>query len=97
MKFERIWADIERICGVIHRKKADSTIGFGAVVFYSSCIDDRTFSAKERLQKLFENILRDAKEVVGNSCHVALQSTRIHVSAESAWAAAAVVLRPKNI
>jgi hypothetical protein len=96
LKFDKIRTDVERISEVINRNKSKSTIAFGVVAFYSSCGKDHTFSAKEKLEKSLENILQDAKELVGSSCHVSLEKTRTYLSDNSAWAGAAIVLKPKN-
>ena len=97
LKIDKIKADIERISKVIHRNKTQSSINFGAVVFYSSCVDDKTFTAKEKISKSLENILRDAKSIAGDSCQVLLQQTKIYVVGDSAWAGAAIVLKAKNV
>ena len=72
-------------------------MNFGAVVFYSSIRDDKTFTAKERLSKFLENILRDCKALVGGSCQVTLEQTKFYVEADSAWVGAVLVLRAKNV
>jgi len=96
-KINKIQADIERISKVLHRNKTQSSINFGAVVFYTSRRDDKTFTAKEKLLKSLENILRDAKSIVGDSCQVLLQQTKVYVVGDSAWAGAALVLKAKNV
>lgn len=93
---DKIRADIERIEKVLHRNKTDSSMNFGAVVFYTSCRDDKMFSAKEKLSKCLENILNDCKTIIGDSCAVSLKPTKIYVEDDSAWAGAALVLRARN-
>lgn len=95
LKIAKLKADIERMSNVIRRKRADSTIGFGAIVFYSSCDDNSEFTAKERLAKCLENLLRDAKVISGENCHITMQSTPIKTVGGSAWTAAALVLKAK--
>lgn len=97
LEFKKIQADVSRISTVINRKKEQSTIGFGLVVFYSSCTEDKIFSAKEKLEKSLANILDCAKELVGDCCHVAIEKTKIYVSGDSAWSGAALIIRPKNV
>ena len=96
LRIAKIRADVERVSKVIGRKAANSTMGFGVIVFYSSCRDNPEFTAKERLEKCLENLLRDARDISGPSCHVALQYVPVVSEGESAWTAAALVLRPKS-
>jgi hypothetical protein len=92
----KISSDVKRISQAVTRKKSDSSIAFGAVVFYSSCNKDGTFAASERLQKSLDNILRDAKKLVADACHISMKSSQINEVADSAWVAAALILSPKN-
>jgi hypothetical protein len=95
LNFEKIRADVERISKVVHRNKVKSTIGFGAVVFYASCTNDKTFTAKEKLVKSMANILHDAKELVGDSCIVNFSQTKIKTVADSAWVGCVLLIKPK--
>lgn len=95
-KIDKISADVKRISKVLHRKKSQSSINFGVIVFYTSCNKDRTFSAKERLLKSLDNILSGAKVLVGDSCQIILEKTKVNVVGDSAWAGAALVLRAKH-
>jgi hypothetical protein len=96
-KADKIISDIRRIAKVIHRNKDESSIAFGAVIFYISFRDDATFTAKERITKSLKNILDEVRDEVGFSCQITLQKSRIYVEGDSAWAGAAVVLRPRNV
>lgn len=97
LDYKKIKSDVERIAKVVHRNKKKSSIGFGAVVFYASCKNDKTFSAKEKLTKSLDNILQEAKTNVGTSCALSLSQSRIKVVDSSAWVAAVLLLKPKNI
>jgi len=97
LKIDKIRADIKRIAGVLEKNKEESSINFGAVVFYASCADDKTFTAKEKLYKSLNNIERDAKSIVNDSCKVLLQKTKVYVVDDSAWAGAVLVLKAKNV
>lgn len=94
---KKIMSDIKRIKGVLHINKHDASFNFGAVVFYSSYCDDKIFKAKTRLEQSLKNILADVKKVVGDSCYVSMDQTKIYTVDDSAWVGAAIVLKPKNI
>lgn len=92
----KIKPDLQRIEKVIHRGKADSSIQFGMVVFYSSCRDAKDFSAKEILSKRLENINTDCKALLPN-CTVKMSSSKIYIDGDSAWVASAIVLQPAKL
>lgn len=94
---DKIMLDIKRIKEVVHRNKHDASFNFGAVVFYSSRRDDKTFKAKAKLEQSLKNILAAVKKEVGDSCQVSMDQSKIYVDDDSAWVGAAIVLKPKNI
>ena len=90
---EKIKADLQRIEKVVLRKKEDSSIQFGVMVFYTSCNDNKQFLAKEILEKRLMNIGADCKQLI-ESCSVKMTCSKIYTDGESAWVASAIVLRP---
>ena len=96
-KMDKIRADIKRISKVVHRKKDNSTINFGAMVFYTSFRGDNLFSAKDKLLKSLELIRADVLNDIGNFCLVDLEHSRIYESGDSAWAGVVIVLRPQAV
>ena len=92
-RIEKIKADLQRIGNVINRSKQDSSFQFGMVVFYSSCKDDKVFTAKEILSKRLVNISEGCKQLVPK-CTVKMSSSKIYTDGDSAWVASAIVLKP---
>jgi hypothetical protein len=90
---EKIKADLQRIEKVVLRKKTDSSFQFGMMVFYTSCNDNKQFSAKEILDKRLLNIEADCKQLI-ESCSVKMSRSKIYTDGVSAWVASAIVLKP---
>jgi len=92
-KIDPIKGDIERILKVLGRKKKDTSFQFGVVAYYTSCKDNKEFSAKERLQKRIDNIYRDAKSMIGDENQIYSYSKNVRVENDSAWVAAALLIK----
>jgi hypothetical protein len=84
--------DLHRISHVLQRNSADSSFQFGVVAYYTSCRDSKEFEAKERLKKRLENISNRAKNTVGNN-KIVPYSKKIRVDGDSAWVAAALLIK----
>ncbi len=85
--------DLLRIKEVLKRKRNDSSFQFGIVAYYTSTIDSREFSAKERIEKRIDNIYKDASDIVGDELQITAFSKNIRVEYDSAWVAAALLIK----
>lgn len=95
-QYKTIAADMKRLEEVIHRAKDKSSFQFGLMVFYTSTVDDKTFTAREKLAKWISNIEAEARNSIPSRTIVKLQSRRIIVDGDSAWTAVSILLKPKN-
>jgi hypothetical protein len=84
--------DLLRIKEVLKRKRNDSSFQFGIVAYYTSTIDSREFSARERINKRIKKIFEDAKNIVGEEFRVKPFNKRVQVEDDSAWVAAALLI-----
>ena len=94
-KYSDIAADVQRLEKVVHRGRAKSTIQFGMVAFFSSTMDSRTWTAAEKVGKWLENIEREAKDKASLPTSMKLHARRVTTVNNSAWTAAALVIKPK--
>ena len=85
--------DLLRIKEVLKRKSGDSSFQFGVVAYYTSVRDNKEFSAKERLEKRIDNIFNDAKSLIGEEFSIVPFNKNIRVEDDSAWSAAAILIR----
>ncbi len=88
--------DLKRISSVIRKNSHQSSIQFGASVFYLSCGKGKNITAKDRLQRAINKIASDARAEYRDDCHVSIEQTTICDERDSAWAGAALVLKAKN-
>jgi hypothetical protein len=65
------------------------------MVFYSSCTDYHGFSAREILEKRLRNINEACGKMISD-CFVEMIRSRIVEEGDSAWVAAAIVLKPNS-
>ena len=85
--------DLLRIKEVLKRKRDDSSFQFGVIAYYTSTRDNREFSAKERIAKRIDNIFKDAKSIIGEELQVTSFNKNIRVEDDSAWVAAALLIK----
>jgi len=85
--------DLLRISKVLQRKSEDSSFQFGVVAYYTSCRDNKKFTAKELLEKRIDNIFIDAVDLLKDECEVIPYSKSIRVEDDSAWIAAALLVK----
>lgn len=85
-------ADLKRIIAVLKRKKHESTMEFGALVFYTSIDDSLARTALEKLEQRSLTIEKNAKEIVGSDFCATLHRSKIKVEDKSAWVASCILI-----
>ena len=85
--------DLIRISKVLERKREESSFQFGVAAYYTSCCDNNKFTAKERLKKRIANIYKGALDLLGDENEITPYSKNIRVEDDSAWVAAALLIR----
>lgn len=85
--------DLLRISKVLQRKSVESSFQFGVVAYYTSCCDNKGFTAKKRLGKRIDNIYKGAVDLLNEEIEVVPYSKSIRVEDDSAWVAAALLLK----
>lgn len=94
-RVDAIKEDLHRVAQVLKRKNAESSFQFGLVAYFTSCSDNKEFSAKERIARRIENIYYDTKELLGNNFNVSSYNKRIKVDEDSAWVASVLLIKYK--
>ncbi|MEI6893134.1 MAG: hypothetical protein V5789_00560 [Colwellia sp.] len=84
-------SDLKRITAVLNRKRNDSTMEFGAFVFYTAT-DDSSKSASAILDQRIITIQNNAQEIVGEKFKATLSTNEIVVEGESAWFAGCILV-----
>ncbi len=85
--------DLLRIKEVLRRERDNSSFQFGIVAYYTSIRDKGGFSSKERIATRIDNISKDAKSIVGEELQVTPFNKSIRVEDDSAWVAAALLIK----
>lgn len=94
---DKIHADIIRIQKVVHHQKNKSTIGFGVVAFYSYARSTKSLTAKQKLEAMYINVAKSAKEIVGENCDTCFKSSKIYEDDGEAWRAGVLLIKPRNV
>lgn len=92
----RILADVRRIEKVVLRKRSNSTIDFGLIVYYISLKDAESGlpSAKQKIEKRIKDIFDDVFIELNGKCRLAQETSKIHIDQDSAWAAVVLIIKP---
>lgn len=89
----KITADLHRIEKALIRKQNESSLQFGMLVFYSSSQNGSRLTAIQKLESRLSSIKGAAKELI-KDCSIELINNQIQIDGDSAWVAAAIVLKP---
>ncbi len=95
-RLANIKEDLDRIAQVLKRTTSETSFQFGLVAYYTSCDDNKEFSAKKQIANRIKKIYKDTKALLGNDFKVSSHSKRIKVDGVSAWVAAAILIKYKG-
>lgn len=89
-------SDLKRITAVLRRKKQESTIEFGAFVFYTATDNSSTKSAQDILEQRITTIQKNAQDIVGRAFIATLHTSEICVENKSGWFAGCILIVHKQ-
>ncbi|MGF1836405.1 hypothetical protein [Photobacterium sanguinicancri] len=85
-------SDLKRITAVLKRKKQESSMEFGAFVFYSATDDSSTKNSYDILERRIQTIESNTKEIVGEDFCATLFTNDIEIEDESGWFAGCILV-----
>jgi len=85
-------SDLKRITAVLKRKKQESTMEFGAFVFYTATDDSSTKNSHAILDQRILTIQKNAQDIVGNEFKASLHTSDILIDNESGWFAGCILV-----
>lgn len=90
--------DLYRISGMLERNNAESSLQFGLFCYYTSYKEGKKPQRKpeERIAERIKQIHDEAKELLDEKFSVAPYHSRTKVDGDSAWVAAALLIRLKQ-
>lgn len=88
--------DIKRIEKVLCRKSNDSSFQFGLFAFYDSAHDGPKKSSTEKVADKIATTYANACDLIGDSCTLSLNKSKIYKENDSAWAAACLLIKPTS-
>ena len=91
--YAQIAHDVARIEGVVERNAESSSFQFGAIVFYTSCLESTRNSAGDKLNARVDHLYKELKTHVSAKAITDLHKGKIHTEGDSAWCAVCITLR----
>lgn len=92
---KKIICDAKRIEKMVLRRKSETSIEFGMIVYYISLRDSKNGrTANEKINSRIDKIIDDVRSEIGNQCNISQSTSKIITEGDSAWAAVALVIKP---